>query len=77
MRKNKKSGKNSFVEGTIVAYISILLIKILGAIYVIPFYNIIGTSGGVLYSYAYNVYALFLEISTSDYIWSKMSESTL
>lgn len=65
MRKNKKSGKNSFVEGTIVAYISILLTKILGAIYVIPFYNIIGTSGGVLYSYAYNVYNLFLNISIS------------
>ena len=57
--------KNSFVEGTVVAYISILLTKILGALYVIPFYNIIGTDGGVLYSYAYNVYNLFLNISIS------------
>lgn len=57
--------KNSFVEGTVVAYISILLTKIIGAIYVIPFYNIIGTDGGVLYSYAYNVYNLFLNISIS------------
>ena len=57
--------KNSFVEGTVVAYISILITKILGAIYVIPFYNIIGTDGGVLYSYAYNVYNLFLNISIS------------
>ena len=57
--------KNSFVEGTVVAYISILITKILGALYVIPFYDIIGTDGGVLYSYAYNVYNLFLNISVS------------
>lgn len=57
--------KNSFVEGTLIAYIVILLTKILGAVYVIPFYKIIGESGGVLYSYAYNVYNLFLNISTS------------
>jgi len=57
--------KNSFVEGTIVAYISILITKIVGAIYVIPFYKIIGTTGGVLYGYAYNIYNLFLNISTS------------
>ena len=57
--------KNSFVEGTVVAYILILITKILGAIYVIPFYNIIGTDGGVLYSYAYNAYNLFLNISIS------------
>jgi len=57
--------KNSFVEGTLVAYIMILIAKIMGAIYVIPFYKIIGEAGGVLYSYAYNVYALFLNLSTS------------
>lgn len=57
--------KNSFIEGTIFAYMAILFTKILGAIYVIPFYKIIGESGGVLYSYAYNVYNLFLNLSTS------------
>ena len=65
MKKNIKMKKNSFVEGTIVAYISILITKVIGALYVIPFYNIIGTEGGVLYSYAYNVYNLFLNISIS------------
>lgn len=57
--------KNSLLEGTLVAYIIIITTKVLGAIYVIPFYKIIGTSGGVLYSYAYNVYNLFLSLSTS------------
>ena len=31
----------------------------------IPFYKIIGEDGGVLYSYAYNIYNLFLNISTA------------
>lgn len=62
--KNKLK-KNGLVEGTVIAYIAIVFIKVLGALYVIPFYKIIGESGGVLYSYAYNIYNLFLNISTS------------
>ncbi len=57
--------KNKFIEGTLFTYAVILLTKILGALYVIPFYNIIGESGGVLYSYAYNIYSFFLDISIS------------
>ncbi len=56
---------NKFIEGTIFTYIVILITKVIGALYVIPFYKIIGEAGGVLYSYAYNVYALFLDASTS------------
>ena len=51
--------KNSFLQGTIIASIAIIFIKILGALYVIPFYKIIGEQGGSLYSYAYNIYNLF------------------
>lgn len=57
--------KNSFVEGTFIAYAAIVISKLLGALYSIPFYNIIGDRGGVIYSCAYNIYALFLDISTS------------
>lgn len=57
--------KDSFLKGTIVASIAIIISKILGILYVIPFYKIIGESGGVLYSYAYNIYNLFLNISTA------------
>lgn len=57
--------KNSFVEGTIIASIAIIITKILGILYVIPFYSIIGENGGTLYSYAYNIYNLFLNISTA------------
>ena len=57
--------RNSFAEGAILGYIAIVLTKLLGALYSIPFYQLIGDRGGFIYSCAYNVYALFLEISTS------------
>lgn len=57
--------KSSFVEGSFVAYLAIVITKIMGALYSIPFYKMIGDQGGVIYSCAYSVYALFLDISTS------------
>lgn len=57
--------KNSFIEGTIIATFAIFFIKILGMLYVIPFYAMIGAKGAALYAYAYNIYSLFLEISTA------------
>lgn len=57
--------KNSFLEGTIIASLAIIIVKLLGALYVIPFYSIIGEEGGTLYSYAYNIYSLFLNITTA------------
>lgn len=63
--KNREIRKNSFAEGTLLAYIAIVLTKILGALYSIPFYALIGDRGGFIYSCAYNIYTLFLEISTS------------
>ena len=57
--------KNSFVEGTIIATLAIVFTKILGMLYVIPFYAIIGEQGSSLYSYAYNIYLIFLSISSA------------
>jgi len=57
--------KNSFVEGTIIATLAIVIVKILGMLYVIPFYKIVGSDGGALYSYAYNIYLIFLGISSA------------
>ena len=56
--------KNNFIDGAVKATISLIICKILGLIYVIPFYQIIGTTGGALYSYAYSIYAVFLNLST-------------
>lgn len=59
--------KNSFIEGTIVATLGILIVKIIGVIYVIPFNAIIGEQGGALYGYGYNIYQLFLSISSAGF----------
>ena len=55
--------KNSFMQGAFIATFGIVLSKILGIIYVIPFYDIIGTQGGALYGYGYSIYSIFLGIS--------------
>lgn len=57
--------KNSFIEGTIIATVFIILVKILGMLYVVPFYSIVGSKGAALYSYAYNIYLIFLSISSA------------
>ncbi len=55
--------KNSFMQGAFIATLGIVLSKILGIVYVIPFYAIIGEQGGALYGYAYSIYSIFLSIS--------------
>lgn len=57
--------KNTFVEGAMISTIGIVLCKILGIIYVIPFRAIIGTEGAILYSYAYTIYAVFASLSST------------
>ena len=59
--------KNSFMEGAIVATLGIIIVKVIGLIYVIPFNAIIGEQGGALYGYAYNIYMLFLSISSAGF----------
>ncbi len=62
---SKKMHKNGFVEGAAIAYAAIVITKLMGAVYNIPFYSIIGDKGGIIYSYAYSIYTLFLDISTA------------
>ncbi len=67
MKRNKwlKMKKSSFIEGTVIATLAIVITKILGMLYVIPFYAIIGVQGSALYAYAYNIYVIFLDISSA------------
>lgn len=58
-----KLKKNSFMQGAFIATFAIVLCKIMGILYVIPFYATIGEQGGALYGYAYNIYTIFLSIS--------------
>lgn len=57
--------KNSFVQGAFIATLGIVITKILGILYVIPFYAIIGEKGGALYGYAYTLYLVFMAISSA------------
>lgn len=57
--------KNNFLEGAMIATIGIVMCKIIGVLYVIPFYKIIGNQGGTLYSYAYSIYSVFLTLSST------------
>jgi len=56
--------RSSFIEGTFIATFAIIFIKILGMLYVIPFYAVVGIQGSALYAYAYGIYNMFLDIST-------------
>ena len=54
--------KHSFMESTIIATVSLVLVKILGMIYVIPFCAIVGTEGSILYAYAWNSHSICFDI---------------
>ena len=59
--------KNSFIEGAVIATLGIVFVKVIGLLYVIPFNAIIGERGGALYGYAYNIYMLFLAVSSAGF----------
>lgn len=63
--KKKKLTKNTFVQGAFISTLGIVISKILGIIYVIPFHAIVKEQGGALYGYAYTIYSLFLALSTA------------
>lgn len=65
MKKDKTMKKNSFLHGAYITTLGIIISKLLGILYVIPFHSIIGEKGGALYSYAYTIYLLFISISTA------------
>jgi O-antigen/teichoic acid export membrane protein len=65
MDDKKIMKKNGFVGGAIVSTVGIVISKILGIIYVIPFHALVGSLGGALYGYAYTLYSFFLSISTA------------
>ena len=48
-----------------ITTVGIVVTKILGILYVVPFHAIIGEKGGALYGYAYTVYTLFMSLATA------------
>ena len=63
--KDRTMKKNSFVTGAFITTLGIVISKILGIVYVIPFHAVIGEQGGALYGYAYTIYTLFMSLATA------------
>ncbi|MFD3445868.1 oligosaccharide flippase family protein [Microbacteriaceae bacterium 4G12] len=56
--------ESQFVRGTLFLTMATMISKMLGFVYVIPFTALVGTSGYVLYTYAYRPYTIMLSIAT-------------
>ncbi|MBQ9018874.1 MAG: polysaccharide biosynthesis protein [Bacilli bacterium] len=58
----KKSG---FINGALITTLGIVIAKVLGIVYVVPFHELIGDKGGALYGYAYTIYTLFMSLASA------------
>lgn len=65
MKKDLTMKKSTFITGAFITTLGIVISKILGILYVIPFHAIIGETGGALYGYAYTIYLLFMSLSSA------------
>ena len=65
MRKDKTMKKSTFIKGAFITTLGIVISKILGIVYVIPFHSVIGEDGGALYGYAYTIYLFFMSLSSA------------
>lgn len=57
--------KQSFFGGAAVLAAGVVAVKVIGAIYKIPLYNILGPEGNAIFTNAYNIYAALLTVSTT------------
>lgn len=62
-----KDTGNSIVKGTMILIAGNIIVKIIGALFKLPLANIIGADGMGLYNAAFNVYDIFLVLSTAGY----------
>src|SRR5581483_5875810 len=53
------------LRGTFILTVGTILSKVLGLIYVIPFFQIVGLKGTTLYQYGYVPYTIFISIATA------------
>ena len=65
MKKDVTMRKSTFVKGAFITTIGIIITKILGILYVVPFHAVIGERGGALYGYAYTIYTVFMSLASA------------
>jgi stage V sporulation protein B len=56
---------SKFIQGALILTVAGFLVKILGAVYRIPLYTILGDEGMGLYQMAYPIYSILLTVSSS------------
>ena len=62
---SKQEKKQSFLGGAAILASAVAIVKLIGAIYKIPFGNIVGSEGQTYFNVAYNIYNVLLTISTA------------
>lgn len=65
MYKDWMNSMSSLVKGTMILTLGMFLSKVLGLIYIFPFYAIVGEENVALYQYAYIPYSIMLSIAVS------------
>ncbi len=60
-----QSKKQSFFGGAAVLAAGIAIVKVIGAVFAIPLFNILGDAGAADFNNAYNIYSTLLVISTA------------
>ena len=60
-----QSNRQSFFGGAAILAVGIALVKVIGAVFAIPLFNIVGEAGAADFNNAYNIYAMLLMISTA------------
>ena len=60
-----QSKKQSFFGGAAVLAAGIAMVKVIGAVFAIPLFNILGDAGAADFNNAYNIYATLLMVSTA------------
>lgn len=57
-------GQSRLIRGALILQVAVLLSRVLGLVFIIPFTALVKDSGMALYAYAYNPYTVILSIST-------------
>ncbi|WP_042459823.1 putative polysaccharide biosynthesis protein [Neobacillus dielmonensis] len=57
--------QSKLLRGTFILTVGTILSKVLGLIYVIPFFQIVGREGTTLYQFSYVPYTIFISVATA------------
>lgn len=79
MKETEKKQGQTFLKGALVLGCANLIVKIIGAVFKIPLYEVIGESGSGLFNVAYQIYTFMFIIATAGFpiaVSKMVAEST-